>query len=84
MTISPPAYLLWGKTSLTRTVGSVDSSTEMEETTFPSPPLPPMTLACRRDGSFKRSDTVTLIDLPPSFRVFPRRWPPNGGSLPPF
>ena len=64
MTISLPEYLLWGKTSLTRTVGSVDSSTEMDETTFCSPPAPPTTLACRRDGSFKRSDTVTLMLSP--------------------
>ena len=60
MTISLPEYLSCGKTSLTRTEGSVDSSTEMDETTFCSPPAPPRTFACRREGSFSRSDTVTL------------------------
>ena len=60
MTISLPEYLSRGNTSLMRTEGSVDSSTEIDETTFCNPPAPPRTFACRREGSFNRSDTVTL------------------------
>lgn len=61
MTISLPKNSPWGKTSSTRTPGSVDSRTEMEETILESPLCPPSTFALRREGSLSRSPTLTLI-----------------------
>ena len=42
-------------------VGSVPSSTEMEETIFCSPPWPATTSACRSEGKWSRSSTDTLM-----------------------
>ena len=60
MTISLPKNSPFGNLSATKTSGSVDSSTEIDDTIFPRPLWPANTFACRKEGNLIKSLTVTL------------------------